>query len=198
MAYDPRAEVEGEDEAVWLLAGGGSEGEVEVMPEPWQVFACDGNLVFFNTETKVQTSEDPRPLPHGWRATVHATTRRRYFVNDETGETTYADPRPPVKAEQLEAGALPQPDARRAAPVAVEQLPRQVQVPAVPPVNARPVVVGQPVVIDGVMHRFVDLVQAAPQAARRLPPGWEQRFTPEGRPFFVDHNTQTTHWNPPT
>lgn len=30
-----------------------------------------------------------------------------------------------------------------------------------------------------------------------LPPGWEQRFTPEGRAYFVDHNTRTTTWVDP-
>ncbi|KAJ9125694.1 hypothetical protein QFC22_000657 [Naganishia vaughanmartiniae] len=30
-----------------------------------------------------------------------------------------------------------------------------------------------------------------------LPTGWEQRFTPEGRPYFVDHNTRTTTWVDP-
>ncbi|AAW44909.1 hypothetical protein CNBL0210 [Cryptococcus deneoformans B-3501A] len=30
-----------------------------------------------------------------------------------------------------------------------------------------------------------------------LPSGWEQRFTPEGRPYFVDHNTRTTTWVDP-
>jgi E3 ubiquitin-protein ligase NEDD4 len=30
-----------------------------------------------------------------------------------------------------------------------------------------------------------------------LPPGWEQRWTPEGRPYFVDHNTRTTTWVDP-
>lgn len=30
-----------------------------------------------------------------------------------------------------------------------------------------------------------------------LPPGWEQRVTPEGRPYFVDHNTRTTTWVDP-
>ncbi|KAJ0424586.1 hypothetical protein BJY00DRAFT_275918 [Aspergillus carlsbadensis] len=30
-----------------------------------------------------------------------------------------------------------------------------------------------------------------------LPPGWEQRITPEGRPYFVDHNTRTTTWVDP-
>jgi len=30
-----------------------------------------------------------------------------------------------------------------------------------------------------------------------LPAGWEQRFTPEGRAYFVDHNTRTTTWVDP-
>lgn len=30
-----------------------------------------------------------------------------------------------------------------------------------------------------------------------LPPGWEQRSTPEGRSYFVDHNTRTTTWVDP-
>ncbi|SCU87697.1 LAMI_0D07118g1_1 [Lachancea mirantina] len=30
-----------------------------------------------------------------------------------------------------------------------------------------------------------------------LPPGWEQRYTPEGRAYFVDHNTRTTTWVDP-
>ena len=30
-----------------------------------------------------------------------------------------------------------------------------------------------------------------------LPPGWEQRHTPEGRSYFVDHNSRTTTWVDP-
>jgi E3 ubiquitin-protein ligase NEDD4 len=30
-----------------------------------------------------------------------------------------------------------------------------------------------------------------------LPAGWEQRFTPEGRSYFVDHSTRTTTWLDP-
>ena len=30
-----------------------------------------------------------------------------------------------------------------------------------------------------------------------LPGGWEMRHTPEGRPYFVDHNTRTTTWVDP-
>jgi E3 ubiquitin-protein ligase NEDD4 len=30
-----------------------------------------------------------------------------------------------------------------------------------------------------------------------LPSGWEERYTPEGRPYYVDHNTRTTTWVDP-
>lgn len=31
-----------------------------------------------------------------------------------------------------------------------------------------------------------------------LPPGWEQRCDPQGRIYFIDHNTRTTTWQRPT
>ncbi|XP_052392798.1 E3 ubiquitin-protein ligase NEDD4-like isoform X10 [Carassius gibelio] len=30
-----------------------------------------------------------------------------------------------------------------------------------------------------------------------LPPGWEMRLAPNGRPFFIDHNSRTTTWEDP-
>ncbi|XP_078408059.1 E3 ubiquitin-protein ligase NEDD4-like isoform X3 [Cetorhinus maximus] len=30
-----------------------------------------------------------------------------------------------------------------------------------------------------------------------LPPGWEMRIAPNGRPFFIDHNNRTTTWEDP-
>lgn len=35
--------------------------------------------------------------------------------------------------------------------------------------------------------------------SRALPPGWEQRVDPKTRrPYYVDHNTKTTQWDPPS
>jgi len=31
-----------------------------------------------------------------------------------------------------------------------------------------------------------------------LPPGWEMKYTPQGRPYFMNHVTKTTQWNRPT
>lgn len=30
-----------------------------------------------------------------------------------------------------------------------------------------------------------------------LPRGWELKRAPDGKPYYVDHNTGTTHWTPP-
>jgi hypothetical protein len=38
---------------------------------------------------------------------------------------------------------------------------------------------------------------ATTAGAGDLPAGWEQQHTPEGRAFFVDHNTRTTSWAKP-
>jgi E3 ubiquitin-protein ligase NEDD4-like len=35
------------------------------------------------------------------------------------------------------------------------------------------------------------------QEAGSLPPGWEMKFTKDGRPFYVDHSTSTTSWECP-
>ncbi|EKX52970.1 hypothetical protein GUITHDRAFT_161126 [Guillardia theta CCMP2712] len=31
----------------------------------------------------------------------------------------------------------------------------------------------------------------------QLPPGWEEKQDPQGRTYYVDHNTRTTQWSPP-
>lgn len=34
-------------------------------------------------------------------------------------------------------------------------------------------------------------------AASQLPEGWSQHWTPDGRAYYKDHQTHTTHWTPP-
>ncbi|WVO14667.1 hypothetical protein L204_102304 [Cryptococcus depauperatus] len=42
-----------------------------------------------------------------------------------------------------------------------------------------------------------NLGTATCQSTEVLPAGWEIRYTPEGRPYFVDHNTRSTTWIDP-
>jgi len=43
------------------------------------------------------------------------------------------------------------------------------------------------------MSYYASYAPATPQ----LPPGWQVAYTAEGQMYYVDHNTQTTHWNLP-
>lgn len=48
-------------------------------------------------------------------------------------------------------------------------------------------------------HKSVKVESGASSnsAPKSLPPGWERKFTPTGREYFVDHNTKTTKWTLP-
>jgi len=43
------------------------------------------------------------------------------------------------------------------------------------------------------------VARVAPPAygAPPLPAGWEEKRTPDGKPYYVDHNTKQTHWERP-
>ncbi|KAI1502638.1 HECT-domain-containing protein [Biscogniauxia marginata] len=49
----------------------------------------------------------------------------------------------------------------------------------------------------GGSHSTMMHTGATSPGSGELPPGWEQRWTPENRPYFVDHNTRTTTWVDP-
>ena len=36
------------------------------------------------------------------------------------------------------------------------------------------------------------------QSSEELPEDWELRFTKQGRRFYLDHSTKTTHWKLPS
>ena len=52
-----------------------------------------------------------------------------------------------------------------------------------------------PTAVHGVEPPQPSLTPASPPL--QLPPGWDMRYTKDRRPYYVDHNTQTTHWDPP-
>ena len=37
----------------------------------------------------------------------------------------------------------------------------------------------------------------APAFATVMPSGWEAVVSPEGKTYYIDHNTRSTHWSPP-
>ena len=42
-----------------------------------------------------------------------------------------------------------------------------------------------------------DMKEEAGKENEPLPPGWEKRRDPEGRVYYVDHNTRQTMWHRP-
>ena len=38
------------------------------------------------------------------------------------------------------------------------------------------------------------IMYSCPQQEEDLPPGWERRLDPSGRPFYIDHAHRTTQW----
>eukprot|EP01052_Picozoa_sp_SAG31_P034028 SAG31_NODE_3918_length_3751_cov_31.273001_1_plen_148_part_00 len=45
--------------------------------------------------------------------------------------------------------------------------------------------------------RLLRLCSRCMQQQQPLPPGWEMKTAPDGRQYFVDHRTRTTHWSLP-
>ena len=51
---------------------------------------------------------------------------------------------------------------------------------------------------DALVRRTALYTSVLPLSVAAVPPGWEQKVDPSsGKPYYVDHNTATTHWEPP-
>ncbi|XP_062898745.1 E3 ubiquitin-protein ligase NEDD4-like isoform X5 [Mobula hypostoma] len=141
-------------------------------------------------------------LPPGWEERKDA-KGRSYYVNHNNRTTTWT--RPIVQHADDGASAtassnslLSEPQIRR---------PRSLSSPTVtlstPMESAK----------DPPLHRAVKDTLSTPQSPQLspynspkaqhkvaqsfLPPGWEMRIAPNGRPFFIDHNSRTTTWEDP-
>ncbi|XP_033840480.1 E3 ubiquitin-protein ligase NEDD4-like isoform X1 [Periophthalmus magnuspinnatus] len=108
-------------------------------------------------------------LPAGWEE-KRDNKGRRYYVNHLSRTTTWTRPvvqRAPEAPSPQRVAGLPQNPGALQAPPSVEESPQ----PAVGP-------------------------EPTPESGS-LPTGWEVRSAPNGRPFFIDHNTKTTTWEDP-
>ncbi|KAK2854067.1 hypothetical protein Q5P01_006728 [Channa striata] len=108
-------------------------------------------------------------LPPGWEGKWD-TKGRRYFVNHNTRTTTWT--RPTVQkisdAAVAQSGASLSPSPALSTPsVSPGETPQHSPSPG------------------------------ATDESGGLPAGWEVRSAPNGRPFFIDHNTKTTTWEDP-
>lgn len=119
---------------------------------------------------RITDDENGLPLPPGWERRTDPQSRT-YFVDHNTRTTTWH--KPPTQG---------QPQARPVSQPAPSQLPARA-----PTVTAN----------GPIINPAQQVPQPAAYSDIPLPLGWEERRTPEGRPYFVDHHTRTTTWTDP-
>jgi len=120
------------------------------------------------TTTTYQTVAPTGPLPLGWEMRYDQ-NGVPFYVDHNTKTTSYSDPR--VKTVQQTTVVQPSP-------------------------------IFDPNYWFGGTSKTTTTVynttaQAPNPTERPLPPGWDMRYDPQGRIYFVDHNTKTTSYNDP-
>lgn len=119
------------------------------------------------------TADTLGPLPPGW-SVRRAPSGRVYYADSNTRTTTWEDPRLLRRSATTTGNTTTggeqrqQPDVGRSASTSSTGS-ASAPAPALPP-NANP---------------------------DPLPSGWEMKMTPQGKIYFVDHNTRTTTWEDP-
>jgi E3 ubiquitin-protein ligase NEDD4 len=123
------------------------------------------------------------PLPPGWERRIDP-LGRTYYVDHNTRSTTWNRPSPNAAAnttaQNSETNAARDQHARR---ILADDL-----LEATNP-NYRNTISGGPPAMLSTGNTTA--------GSGSLPHGWEERYTPEGRPYYVDHNTRTTTWVDP-
>lgn len=156
------------------------------------------------SRTNLSSFEDSQGrLPAGWERREDG-LGRTYYVDHNTRTTTWSRPsanynesahRSQREANmQLERRAhqsrmLPEDRTGTSSPNLPDPQPQTPPPPVAAPSAAPP----------GAQANAVSMMATGATTAGtgELPPGWEQRHTPEGRSYFVDHNTRTTTWVDP-
>uniref|UniRef100_A0A8B9KUP5 HECT-type E3 ubiquitin transferase n=1 Tax=Astyanax mexicanus TaxID=7994 RepID=A0A8B9KUP5_ASTMX len=138
-------------------------------------------------------------LPPGWEERKD-TKGRTYYVNHNNRSTTWtpgatggATPSTPSSSGHLSEPQMRRPRSLSSPTVTLStpleganniQLQRAVKDTLSNPQSPQPSPYSSPKSQHKTTHSF-------------LPPGWEMRIAPNGRPFFIDHNSRTTTWEDP-
>ncbi|KDR73441.1 hypothetical protein GALMADRAFT_141934 [Galerina marginata CBS 339.88] len=138
------------------------------------------------------------PLPPGWERRIDP-LGRTYYVDHNTRTTTWNRPSASAavnnSTQDSETNAARDQHSRRilADDLLEANNPsyRASNVPAAPATSTTsPSQPSQP-------PAAITTNTATTAGSGSLPNGWEERYTPEGRPYYVDHNTRTTTWVDP-
>ncbi|KAI8149652.1 hypothetical protein BJV82DRAFT_588730 [Fennellomyces sp. T-0311] len=152
-------------------------------------------------------SDDRSDLPTGWERRVDH-LGRPYYVDHNTRTTTWKRPSARSAQEQQEvtemerqrhnARGLPEDRPNASATSSGSEDASQPPAAAPAPSTQAP---AQPSGGNGGGSNSPNVLalqhNMTTAGTGPLPPGWEMRTTPEGRPYFVDHNTRTTTWVDP-
>ncbi|KAL2758142.1 hypothetical protein ACRALDRAFT_1055137 [Sodiomyces alcalophilus JCM 7366] len=161
--------------------------------------AATGNST---SSTAVNSTSTPRPpnqqlspfedaqgrLPAGWERRED-NLGRTYYVDHNTRTTSWNRP--------TAAGAAEQRSDREAATQVERQRHQNRTLPEDRTGANSPTFQAQQTAAQGADSSTMMHTGATTPGTGELPAGWEQRWTPEGRPYFVDHNTRTTTWVDP-
>ncbi|KAG8734017.1 hypothetical protein FRC12_018685, partial [Ceratobasidium sp. 428] len=146
------------------------------------------------------TEDNQGPLPAGWeRRQDHL--GRTYYVDHNTRSTTWNRPSHSTEAQNTEArqetdGARDRHNRRILADDLLEAQTPGINTPSAGALNAGSGAnAGQPPAANPAVLNNSGAQTTA--GTGQLPSGWEERHTPEGRPYYVDHNTRTTTWVDP-
>jgi E3 ubiquitin-protein ligase NEDD4 len=145
-------------------------------------------------------------LPAGWERRED-NLGRTYYVDHNTRTTTWSRPsanyNEPAQRSQREANMQLERRAHQSRMLPEDRtgsnspnLPDGQQPSTPPPGMTAPAAGGS---APGANANAVSMMATGATTAGtgELPAGWEQRHTPEGRAYFVDHNTRTTTWVDP-
>ncbi len=142
----------------------------------------------------LQTSDERGPLPPGWeRRTDHL--GRTYYVDHNTRSTTWTRPSGNASTNDAAHASATAADRARHSNRALADEMLGVDTAgatASAPANAAAASSSAAATSSAIASNSATTSGSGP-----LPAGWEQRNTPEGRPYFVDHNTRTTTWVDP-
>lgn len=155
-----------------------------------------------SAQTASHTASDEEPLPAGWERRVD-NLGRPYYVDHNSRTTTWH--RPVTNASERSRDRDNQtaierarhnnrslPEDRPSASNSNITLPE----PSLPTTPHTPISAGAAATTAGATTSSTASNSTSSNNGP-LPAGWEMRTTPEGRPYFVDHNTRTTTWVDP-
>jgi E3 ubiquitin-protein ligase NEDD4 len=144
------------------------------------------------------TEDQYGPLASGWERRIDP-LGRTYYVDHNTRSTTWnrpaaANPQANLNAQAGETNAAREQNQRRI--LADDMLENNASAMRPTSVGPGPPAIGAAGTTSGSAALAASTNSTTPGVGT-LPAGWEERYTPEGRPYYVDHNTRTTTWVDP-